>query len=197
MVDIDFLEARLRDAVSSLPDGLRGHVLRVEAEARRLAELHNVDEHRSVVAALGHDLVRHLNAGELLAAATEYGHVVDPVEAQSPILVHGPVAARILSLDFGLEDTELLDGIDCHTTARAGMTALERVLFIADKVEPHKLKREPSLGEVKDTAEEDLLAATLLYLDYNLGQSVKRGWLVHPRSLEARNELLTLRGLPA
>ena len=87
----------------------------------------------------------------------------------------------------------MLAGIDCHTTARAGMAPLEKVLFVADKVEPGKLQRRPALEQVRDLARIDLNAAMLRYLDLNLQEAVERGWLLHPRSLEARNELLLRR----
>ena len=197
MTTLDDLEARLRTAIEALPEGLRDHVLRVEAESLALAATHGVDEQRAVVSALGHDLVRHLKGAELLAIASRYGLTPDSIEAASPILVHGPVAARMLSRDYGFDDAEVLAGIDCHTTARAGMTPLEQVLFVADKVEPHKLAREAELAEVKALAAEDLRVAVLRYLDINLAKSIRRGWQVHPRSLEARNELLALLGRSA
>jgi predicted HD superfamily hydrolase involved in NAD metabolism len=184
------IEARLRQAVDELPSGLREHVLRVEAEAASLALRHRQDEERARLAALGHDLVRHIKGAQLLGLASQYGLAPDPVEQASPVLVHGPVAARILRRDYAYDDAEVLAGIDCHTTARSGMSALEKVLFIADKVEPGKLVHEAALGEVKDLAEESLDAAVLRYLDHILEQAVRRRWLVHPRSLEARNELL-------
>ncbi len=96
----------------------------------------------------------------------------------------------MLRRDYELDDAELLAGVDCHTTARDGMALLEKVLFVADKVEPHKLAREAALAEVRRLAEDDIDAAVLRYLDHNLEQSVRRGWQVHPRSNEARNELL-------
>ena len=194
MTSLDALEARLRSAIADLPAGLRDHILRVEVEVRPLTERHGVDQQRAVVAALGHDLVRHLEDHDLLAMAERYGLTPDAVETASPILVHGPVAARMLSRDYGLDDAEVLAGIDCHTTARPGMSPLEQVLFVADKVEPHKLARQPALGEVKELAQADLRAAVLRYLDHNLEQAVRRAWLVHPRSVEARNELLTALG---
>jgi predicted HD superfamily hydrolase involved in NAD metabolism len=197
MTSLEALEASLRTAIAALPDGLRAHIQRVEAESRALAVTHGVDEQKAVVSALGHDLVRHLKGPELLAMARRYGLTPDPIETASPILVHGPVAARILVRDYGFEDAEVLAGIDCHTTARAGMTALEQVLFVADKVEPHKLAREAELGEVKELAEGDLREGVLKYLDLNLAKSIARGWQVHPRSVEARNELLALLGKAA
>ena len=189
MTAID-IESRLRLVVEALPAGLRDHVLRVESESDRLARLHGIDSSRARLAALGHDLVRHLKGNELLALATRYEIVPDGVELASPILTHGPIAARILALDYGIEDTEILDGIDCHTTARAGMTALEKVLFVADKIDGNKISRSPELAEVRDLAPSSLDEAVLRYLDFNLEEAVRRRWQVHPRSLEARNELI-------
>ena len=184
------LEERLRAAVGKLPDGLRAHIGRVELEAVRLAQLHGVDEQRARLSALGHDLVRHKTGLELLELAEAYGLSPDEVERESPILVHGPVAAAMLLQDYGVEDADLVLGVDCHTTARCGMTALENVLFVADKVEPHKLVREEALSEVKSLAEYDLDAGVLRYLDFYLDEAVRRGWSVHPRSVEAREELI-------
>jgi predicted HD superfamily hydrolase involved in NAD metabolism len=189
------IESRLRSVVEALPAGLRDHVLRVEAESRRLAAIHGVDPSRARLAALGHDLVRHLKGNELLALASRYEIVPDAVELASPILTHGPIAARILALDYGIEDGEVLDGIDCHTTGRAGMTALEKVLFVADKIDGSKIARSPELAEVRDLALSSLDEAVLRYLDFNLEEAVRRRWQVHPRSLEARNEILTHLGL--
>jgi predicted HD superfamily hydrolase involved in NAD metabolism len=187
-------EVRLREAVAALPEGLREHIRRVEEEAVRLAALHGVDEGRARLAALGHDLVRHETGPRLLQLAAAYGLTPDDIERASPILVHGPVAAAMLLRDYAVDDSELVAGVDCHTTARAGMTALEKVLFVADKIEPHKLAREAALAEVKEAAETDLDAAVLRYLDYNLAQSIRRRWQVHRRSNEARNELIERMG---
>lgn len=184
------LESRLRDAVDALPAGLRDHVLRVEGEADRLAELHDADRARARLAALGHDLVRNKRGDELLALASLYAIDPDEVERATPILVHGPIAARILVRDYGLDDADVLAGIDCHTTARAGMSALEKVLFVADKIEPEKLERNPDWREVRDLAQTNLDRALLRYLDLQLEQAVQRRWLIHPRSLEARNQVI-------
>ena len=181
---------RLREAVEALPPSLREHVLRVEIEAVRLASLHRVDEDRARIAALGHDLVRHKRGPELLELAARYELSPDEVERAAPILVHGPVAARMLDRDYALDDSDIFAAIDCHTTARAGMSALEKVLFIADKIEPGKLEHWPACEEVRDLAKHDLDRALLRFLDLHFEQALGRGWLLHRRSLEARNEVL-------
>jgi len=159
----------------------------------RLAPLHCVDPQRARISALGHDLVRHKSGDELLKLTRHYSIATDEVERATPILVHGPVAARMLYREYGLLDPEVLEGIDCHTTARANMAPVEKVLFIADKVEPEKLRYWPECREVLDLAQTDLDAALLRFLDLHFEQAVRKRWTIHQRSLDARNQLL-LRG---
>ena len=189
------LEEQLRAAVDALPEGLRDHILRVEKESARLAVAHGVDVQRAKMAALGHDLVRHKSDTELLQLASSYDLAPDDIEQMTPILVHGPVAARILSVDFGMTDADVLAGVDCHSTARADMAPVEKILFLADKIEPHKLKRSPEWQEVYDLTEESLDAGLLRFLDLQLELSVRSSWLVHRRSIEARNQLLSEQSL--
>jgi predicted HD superfamily hydrolase involved in NAD metabolism len=184
------LESRLRTAVEALPKGLRDHVLRVEEEALKLARRYDVEPERARLAALGHDLVRHKSEPELLELAAEYGLRPDPVETAAPVLVHGPVAAKMLVRDYAYTDDEALLGIDCHTTARPGMSMLEKVLFIADKVEPGKLDRSPAWREVADLAPRDLDAAMLRFLDLRIDEAVRERLPIHSRMLEARNALV-------
>jgi predicted HD superfamily hydrolase involved in NAD metabolism len=181
---------RLSGAVEALPRGLRDHVFRVEAGAIALAERHSLERGTARIAALGHDLARHVPEDRLIALAIEHGLVPDDVERAEPILVHGPIARKILAAEYGIEDTDILEGVACHTTARPGMSAQEKVLFLADKVEPHKIERRPALEEVHDLAAKDLDAAMRRFLDLNLAEAIERGWHLHPRTILARNELL-------
>jgi predicted HD superfamily hydrolase involved in NAD metabolism len=184
------IETRLRQSLEALPDGLRAHIERVEADAVRLASIHGIDRHRARLAALGHDLVRHKQDAELIALAQAYELQPDAIEAASPILVHGPVAARILSRDLCLSDEEVLAAVAWHTTARAGMSPLEMALFVADKTEPDKLAKNPRLSRVREFADSDLPAAVLRYLDLYIEEALRKRQLLHPRTLEARNQLL-------
>lgn len=190
--------AALERAVGELPAGLRDHVLRVVEEARRLAPLHGVDEERAVIAALGHDLARALGPAELLAQAEAAGLATSAVERAEPILLHGPLSAWLMAERFGVEDAEALAAARYHTTARAGMGRLERLIFVADKIEPEKVRANPALEEVRRLAERDLAAAMRRYLDVHVARALGRGWPLHPDTVAARNELvLARRGGPA
>lgn len=183
----------LQAHIEGLPKGLRRHIAAVAAEARRLARLHGVDEERAAVAASAHDIARASRPEDLLRQARELGISPNEVEEAAPVLLHGPVAARLLQSRFGVDDEEVLAVARWHSTARAGMSALEKVVFLADKVEAQKAAGEPALEEVRRLAETDLDGAVLRYLDLQLQEVVRHGWLLHPDIAAARNELLLAR----
>jgi predicted HD superfamily hydrolase involved in NAD metabolism len=184
------LISRLREAIDRLPPGLRDHIIRVETEALRLADLHRIDPRRVLVAVLGHDLARAETGPRLLELAERYEIAPDSVERASPILLHGPVAARMLMRDYGFDEREILGAVAAHTTARPGMSPLEKLVFVADKIDQEKVERKPALAEVRRLAESDLDAAVLRFLDLHLLEAVERKWQLHPNSVAARNELL-------
>ena len=188
----------LKAHVEALPRGLRRHIEGVVAEARRLARFHGVDEERAALAAWAHDIARANRPGELLRLARELGLNPNEVEEAAPVLLHGPVAARLLTSRFGIDDEEVLAVARWHTTGRAGMSSLEKVLFLADKVEPGKSAGQPDLEEVRRLAETDLDGAMLRYLDLQLLEAVRRGFALHAGTVAARNELILGRkGQPA
>lgn len=187
-------EELLRAALAKMPQGLAEHVLRVADEADRLAKVHGVDRDAARLAALGHDILRGHSAERLLQIAAEQGFVADDVDLAEPILMHGPLAVPILREQYGVLDADVLGAVAAHTTARAGMTRLQKLLFVADKIEPHKMGGRPAVIRVGDLAETDLDAALLAYLDVQVVQALERGWPLHPNTIAARNELLAEAG---
>jgi len=180
----------LRAAVARLPRGLIEHIEGTVTEARRLALLHGVDQERAALAAWGHDIARALSPSALLAEASRLGLALDPVEEQAPILLHGPVGAAILSRDCGIDDPDVLAATRYHTTARPAMSMLEKVVFLADKIEPGKVRAEPALAKVRQLADRNLDAAILECLNQHSLKANRRGWPLHPNTVAARNELV-------
>ena len=167
-------------------------MLRVREIALSLAERHGVDRKKVWLAASAHDLARDLNGTELLRKARELGIEIGPVEEATPIFLHGPIAAELLKR-HGLADSDVYNTVYWHSTARAGMTPLEKVVFIADKVEPQKTIRYPYLPEIHALAKESLDEAVLEFLEREIERLSRSGGVVHPATLEARNELLKSR----
>lgn len=183
-------EELLRAALTKVPPTLAEHVLRVTDEVLRLAEIHGVDREAAKIAALGHDLLRALSGERLLGICDDQKYPADDVDRMEPILLHGPLAVQLLREQYKVIDADVLGAVAAHTTARPGMTRLQKLIFIADKIEPHKMGGRPPVIRVGDLAEADLDAAMLAYLDHYTAFALENAWPLHPNTVAARNELI-------
>ncbi len=182
--------AQVTVAVERLPRELREHVQRVRGIAVALALRHGLDPQKADLAAAAHDLARAVNTRELLKQTRLAVLPMHPVEKALPVLLHGPLAAHWLRHQYGVADSEVLDAVQWHSTARQGLSPLAKLTFLADKLDPLKVTRYPFLDAIRELAQEDLDEALLEFLTQELQRLLQGGHLVHPASVEARNELL-------
>lgn len=176
--------------VNALPSGLRSHTFRVEAIAVSLARQHHLDEHVVRMGALAHDLARASKAHDLLARAKGYGLEINPIEHELPILLHGPVAAEMLRIEYGLDDPEIYDAIFWHTTAREDLNPTAKAVFLADKLDPQKSARYLYQDRLKALAQGNLDEAIWEFLNRELMNGLRHGNLIHPSAIHARNRLM-------
>ena len=181
---------KLRSIIQSLPPGLQDHLERVRELSLELAAIHNVDPVKVETAALAHDLYRAHSEEQLLSEARARGLVVAPIEERVPLLLHGPLAAHLLSEECAVADEDVLQAVRWHSTSCPGMSRVGLVVFIADKVEPQKVERAPHLGRTAALARQSLERAAVEYLTAEIASLLQNGSLVHPASIEARNDLL-------
>ncbi|MGE5676229.1 MAG: bis(5'-nucleosyl)-tetraphosphatase (symmetrical) YqeK [Mycobacterium leprae] len=165
------------------------HTYRVLDTARALSRQVGAPVEKAEVAALMHDYAKHMSGEELLAIARRHGLIIDPVEESQPQLLHGAVAAQLLAEQGLVTDREVLDAIRWHSTGRAGMNLLERVIWLADYIEPGR--KFPGVDLVRSTARQDIDRALLMALDNTITFVISRGWLLHLSSVHARNWLLS------
>ncbi|MCH8346700.1 MAG: bis(5'-nucleosyl)-tetraphosphatase (symmetrical) YqeK, partial [Chloroflexi bacterium] len=177
-------------ALGKLPEGLYAHVQRVRAIARDLAAPLDLDPALVDLAAAAHDIARAAKGPQLLAEARRRGLHVAAVEGQLPVLLHGPVGADRLRRDFDVSEPQVLEAVHWHSTATPGLTPVAKVIFLADKLDPTKAGRYPFIDEVRELARENLDQAMALFLTRDLERLLQSGALVHPASVEARNDLL-------
>ena len=184
------LERRIVARVDALPKGLREHIGRVQCVALELARHHGLDEETVMLGALAHDVARAMSGDQLLIKAGELGIPVHPVEAKVPILLHGPVAAESLRRSDGLQDQDVYEAVYWHSTAHVDLRPAAKVVFLADKLDPQKAPRYPYQPELKELSLVDLDRAIASFLDHELIALLQRGSLVHPVSVEARNQIV-------
>ena len=182
----DAIDARL----NLLPHGLRDHIERSREVSQELAVRHNVDARLADMGTAAHDLARALNRSRMLTEAESLGLRPGLVEKREPILLHGPIAARWLYDDSSEFDETVLESVTWHTTGRPGMSDVAKVVFLADKLDPRKVERFPYLKRVADKSKHSLDLAILEYLDETLAFFLRNGNLIHPVSIEFRNQLM-------
>lgn len=184
------LPSLLRARLEALPDGLRAHVERVRQLARDLAARHGIDPRMADLTAAAHDVARHIEPRRLLDEAGRLGIGVNEVERAEPVLLHGPVGAAWLRDEGSVTERDALEGVRWHTTAHPDLNPLARVVLLADKLDPRKLRQYPFQEQVREAALRDLDEGLSVFLDGALRQSIDAGRLVHPASVAARNALL-------
>lgn len=187
--------ADVERAWAGLPAGLVRHMRSVSALAGELAARWGADPREAELAGFLHDVARAEPPQRLLALAQELGVPVNRVEAETPLLLHGPVGSAQVLARLPWVTEPMAQAIRWHSTGRWGMGLLEKVVFLADKLEPGKEGYYQGLGDLSDLARQDLDRAVLRYLDWLIGHLIDRGQLVHAATIDAHNwMLLELRG---
>jgi predicted HD superfamily hydrolase involved in NAD metabolism len=112
------------------------HALGVARMAERLALRYGVSTLKARVAGILHDVARLWKADKLFAYATSHGVPVSEVARKAPVLMHAAIGAEIARSEFAFDDADVIGAIAHHTVASAGMSDIEKVLYVADSIEP-------------------------------------------------------------
>ena len=131
------------------------HSLDTMFYAMRLARRHGLDVDRAALAGLLHDSARELSLEEMLELLPELA----ADDARDAGTLHGPAAALLAARAFGVEDPEVASAIRWHTVMRPRASALDKLIFLADKLEP--MRRYPAVDELRRLADEDIDVAML------------------------------------
>ncbi len=162
------------------------HVLGTEETAARLARRWGEDEETARRAALLHDCTKKLNAEQHLALIRQYDIRLDEEERGEAKLYHAVTGAAVAKHVFGVSP-EIESAIRWHTTGKADMTTLEKIIYLADYIEP--TRDFCDLTELRKLAFEDLDRAVLMGLTMAVRDLKERGVPVHSNSVRARDYL--------
>lgn len=160
------------------------HTLNVAILAVKYAVLHNINPDKALIAGVLHDCAKELPKNMQSSMSMEKGGEIFDIDK----IWHGPAGAVFAKEEFGVDDEEVLDAIMYHTTARAGITDLEKIIFLADKLEPARTYAD--LDEIRKASEEDLNKGMILCLAEVKKKFDKNNSQMHPFSLACWNELV-------
>lgn len=164
------------------------HTLNVVASALKLADIYPCDSDKVRYAALLHDCAKNYSDTQLLETAEKYYLKVDEITKREPQLLHGPVGAVVARMEYGIEDKEILGAIKYHTTGRKNMSVLEKIIYLADFIEPGR--NYPGVDQLRIMAFEDLDEAMIQAFTNTVRYISSIGGLIHERTVSARNYLI-------
>lgn len=169
------------------------HTQGVIETAMQLLVDHNysIDPHRLQTAALLHDCAKDLSFSAQLKKAADFGIVLTSSDLLCPRTLHGPVGAGMARHMFGIVDIDILQAIALHTTGGPRMTALAKIIFVADYIEPGR--DFSGVEGLRTRAAKNLDGAVLACMNHTLAYLLKHGNLIHRRMITARNYLLAIK----
>ena len=158
------------------------HVVGCESEAVMLAKTWGEDPDTAATAGILHDITKKFRGEEQLNLCRKYGIVYDEAEARNTAILHARTGAAMARELFHISD-EIYEAIRWHTTGKPDMSTLEKILYLADFIEP--TRDFPGLDELRRLAYKDLDAAMALALSMCLGDIRRRGREVYKDTLDA------------
>ncbi len=162
------------------------HVVGVEEEAAKLALRWGADPVLARRAGVLHDCTKYLELPEQLELCQTYGVELDELERQAVKLLHAKTGACIARAVFGEPDA-VYQAIFWHTTAKADMTTLEKILYVADYMEPNRDFE--GVERLRKLAYEDLDKALLLGVEMTIREMEEKKRVIHPKTIQARDYL--------
>lgn len=174
-----------------LGDKALAHSDAVAEAAASLAEAYGVDVEMARLAGLLHDWCKETSKPELIEAAMEHGIHVTEVDVQRPYLLHGPVGAAELAVSFPGLPEQVLQAVRVHTFGAVEMSDLDRVVYIADMIEPRRGYH--GVDELRATVGTVSLCE-LMTLAYarSVIHLVEKRKLLHPTTVSVWNHMCTV-----
>lgn len=169
---------------NKLPPSRYEHSLSVSFLCTALAMCHGYDMEKAELAGLLHDCAKQYEDTVLIEKCMKHGISLTPEEQMAPVVIHAIYGAWMAKEKFGIQDEEVLSAIRYHTTGKPGMGMLEKILYIADYIEPRRDKA-ANLSHLRQLAFQDLDQTLFEMLGASLEYLHQKGCSVDPMTQQA------------
>lgn len=185
MWEVDEIKNYLKN---NLKPSRYGHTLGVVNTAIKLAEIYGEDIKKAEIAALCHDVAKNMSYEDMKKIINEEDIDLSVDEENSKELWHSIVAPILARRVFKIHDEEILSAMRWHTTGKENMTNLEKIIYLADLIEPSR--NFEGLEEIRKVSYENLNLAMLKALTHTTIYLLEQGYAVDLNSVKARNYLV-------
>lgn len=162
-----------------LDDDRYQHTLGVMYTAGALAMCHNVNINQALMAGLLHDCAKCISSNKKIKLCKKNHIPISKVEYANPGLLHAKLGAFFAEKKYRISDPEILSAIKCHTTGKPAMRPLDKILYIADYIEPGRAEL-PNMSVVRQLAFQDLDACIYRILEDSLAYLESRNIPLDP-----------------
>ncbi len=163
------------------------HSLNVADEARRLAVIYGEDEDRAYFAGLIHDAMKDITRESALEYIKNYGIKMTELEFAGTKLWHSILGADYVARFIGVSDLEIINAVRYHTTARAGMSKLEKLIYLADYTSVERNYN--GVEDMRAAVDVSIEKAMKIALEFTVDDLSSKGVPVHPDTLAALDEI--------
>ena len=153
------------------------HTMLTACEAVKLAHLYGADTQKARLAAILHDCIKLPNK-ELLEYCAQHCYDITEEERRNPYLIHARLGAVIAMEEYGVKDPEVLQAIKNHTLGRVGMSLLDKIIYVADKIEPSR--EFDGVEEMRKAAYDDINLGMLMVMEHSARYTEASGRAVNP-----------------
>ena len=186
MLDKSLILEYLRNRISSRR---YIHSVNVSIVSKKLAEVYNCDANKAEIAGLIHDCARDMDISLQRNCLAEEKIIADDLTMSSKELLHGPAAVHICRNVFGIEDEEILMAVRYHTTGRANMSLLEKIICLSDLIEPGR--DFDGVEELRRLAYKNLNEALLAACNLSVKYIISKNGYIHVNTIQSRNYILS------
>ena len=173
---------------SMMSENRYNHCVNVSKEAVKLAKRYGGDEEKAAVAGILHDITKEMPKEEQLQIMHDSGIILDDIQKNAPKLWHGISGSVYIKKHFGIEDEDILNAICYHTTGRAGMSLLEKIIFVADFTSEERTYK--GVATMRKKSRKSLEDAMLYGFKFTFSDLSSRELAIHPDELACYNEIV-------
>ncbi len=164
------------------------HSIEVMNLSVELARRYGENEQKAAVAGILHDCAKCLPHDKMMEMCLKYNADIDSIMMEEKALIHGPLGERMARYVFDIQDFDILMSIKYHSTGRKDMTLLDKIIYIADYIEPGRSFS--GIDEIRAQVKVNLDRAILMAIDNTIQFILSKGALIHPYTIDARNDIL-------
>ncbi len=180
------IEVLNKDVRNKLSDYRYEHSLRVADVSKKLAYNYHYDENKAYIAGLVHDIAKEFNDEENKKYIDKYNLLEFIDDIPTNRILHGPIGSLYLEENYKL-DNDIIKAVRFHTTGDPSMGLLEKIVFVADKIEPNKTYN--GIEEERELAYKDIDKCMMLCIENNIKKLTKEKKRVNNKSIEVLNSL--------